>query len=311
MKEIKRLFLRVIACLLLATILLLSACNEQTVPPTPSEPPVTTPVASSQPTEAENPTSTDTQPSIESVMLNGAPLSDWVIAVNTQELKSFHVANSLVSYFSQYTGEEISIVTQNTVKGNEKNMIVLGGRGRTLQRIYDFEGDYFVTENDERGSVISLYSSAIDGIDKLVERMKDEMVEVRNENTLSLTISECEYIYFFAEDEIPKWNLVSETRSEIAKGVTYIRQFFRDEENLPYRTYALILDPAYVELQMGSSNDGYELVPTEKQTTLQHMQAAVANGKNVIAGINANFFNINGDYSPSGLALKDGFFIYE
>ena len=36
------------------------------------------------------------------------------------------------------------------------------------------------------------------------------------------------------------------------------------------------------------------------------MEAAVKNGKNVIAGINADFFHMGGDYRPWGLTIKDG-----
>jgi exopolysaccharide biosynthesis protein len=62
---------------------------------------------------------------------------------------------------------------------------------------------------------------------------------------------------------------------------------------------------------MGTGNDGYAcplLDESLRQTTQQHMEAAVKNGENVIAGVNADFFNNreHGDYAPWGLAIKDG-----
>ena len=129
--------------------------------------------------------------------------------------------------------------------------------------------------------------------------------------TVTLTIPECERVYFAVEDydTVPEWILDSETTTELYDGVTYIEQLFYDENNLPYRTYVLILDPDKVNFYMGSSQDGYEYAPRLKQTTKQHMQMAVVNGKNIIFGINTNVFRMNGDYSPKGLAIKDGILI--
>ena len=95
--------------------------------------------------------------------------------------------------------------------------------------------------------------------------------------------------------------------------MTYIEQVFKDPSNAPYRTYALLLNPDKVKLHVGTANDDYNrtVAKADRQTTQQHMQVAVQSGENIIAGVNASFFDMDGDYSPRGLVIKDGVLISE
>lgn len=109
------------------------------------------------------------------------------------------------------------------------------------------------------------------------------------------------------------WRLVSETKTALHDGVTYIEQTFVDPSGAPYRTYALLLDPDKVNLHMGTANDSFDrTVDTEtRQTTKQHMQVAVASGEHIVAAVNGNFFNGKEDGAPRGLVIKDGVLISE
>ena len=251
---------------------------------------------------------TYTNRAYELVTINGAPLSEWTIGIDESSPEAKLFANQLVEYFSYYTNEKIPIVNSNTLTGEETNMIAIGAIGRNLEMAY-FKGEYYLSKTDNKGSVISIRASDALDLPTLSDILWSQMTRSTKGKHVAFTIPKYEYIHFDVEDEISVWTLKEETRTEIFKGVTHIEQLFYDEENKPYRTNALVIDPAYASLRMGSSNDGYERVPSSRQTPLQHMKAAVAKGRKVIAAVNANYFNIDGDYSPNGLALKDGVLI--
>jgi len=289
---------RNIIAILLALFMIFSlcACNGDisTETPTPNDT-VTTPAAESSLAEEAGFT------------INGATVSDWTVAVDPYTAEGDAVAEQIVTFFASFSGERMPIVETPALTGKEKNLICVGALGRNMEYLDPFSGDYYLCDTDKKGSVISLISTG-NGWSSLVDRLENAVVEEKKGAAIALTVPEHEYIRFSIEDHFAAWNLRRELREELFDGVTYIAQDFVDEDGLPYHTFALIVDPEKVTFHMGASNDGYELTPAagDRQTTLEHMQAAVDNGKNVIAGINANFFNMDGDYSPKGLALKDG-----
>ncbi len=282
--------------ILLVFVMIFSLCacgNAPTETPTPSDA-ITTPTPSSSEQAG-------------GFTINGAPISEWTVIVDPYDAECGTVAEQIVTFFASFSGERMPIVAANALTGKEKSVICLGGIGRGMEYLYPFSGDYYLCDSDQKGSMISLISTE-DGWPSLVERLKSAIVEERNGEAITLTVPENEYIRFSIQDQYAAWNLRSEMTEELYEGVTYVTQYFIDEAGEAYRTFALILDPEKVSFQMGSSNDGYDLTVygNDRQTTEQHMRAAVANGANVIAGFNANFFNMSGDYSPKGLALKDG-----
>lgn len=109
--------------------------------------------------------------------------------------------------------------------------------------------------------------------------------------------------------DVDGWTLDSEETSQPADGITYLERVYQDGEGLPYRAYILLLDPEKVTLKTGTSNNDYDMMPVEKQTVKEHAQAAVADGVNVLAAVNGDFFDIAATYIPIGLSIKDGVLI--
>ena len=93
--------------------------------------------------------------------------------------------------------------------------------------------------------------------------------------------------------------------TEVATGITYSEQLYYDEVSKPVRAYVLTVAPGCGILYTGTPEDG-EVLLNKGGTVLEEMKAAAQNGKKVIAGVNADFFNINGDYLPRGLCIKEG-----
>ena len=144
-----------------------------------------------------------------------------------------------------------------------------------------------------------------------------------NEDTVSISIP-YESVYSveiekktLPEHEYVHWTFLGESRRKLADGVIYVESLYLDQDNLPNRTYTLLVDTQKNKIDMGSANDGFAYTldtPDMRQTTEQHMRAAVKNGKNVIAGISGDFFDIDDgylldDYHPFGLTVKDGVII--
>ncbi|MBE6560861.1 MAG: phosphodiester glycosidase family protein [Ruminococcaceae bacterium] len=95
------------------------------------------------------------------------------------------------------------------------------------------------------------------------------------------------------------------TETEVCDGIRYQILTCTNRENAPVRVYVLLADPAKAEFSAGTANDGYA-AHTEIQTVQGQAEAAIANGRNVVAAVNADFFDMFGDNAPSGLCIKDG-----
>lgn len=92
---------------------------------------------------------------------------------------------------------------------------------------------------------------------------------------------------------------------EVADGVTYRHIFYKDKDGAPVHTFWLAVDTKKASLAIGTPNDGLQAKDI-RATVPSMIDRAVANGKNVVAAVNADFFNMFGDGSPSGLCVKDG-----
>lgn len=241
-----------------------------------------------------------------SVTLNGSPLSEWTMIIGATTA-SADIADMVSELICSYTGERISTVLSRHATGEEKNVIAIGLSGREFSHPSSIKGYHIHSQADEIGTVLSLVASK-SHIKAMIDKLAEELSVSTKNGSTSITLDAVDHLYFSVEEEITEWNPASEHREELYDGVTYLEQVFYDDKGLPYRTYALILDPEKVNFITGTANGGYDcaLETANRQTTQQHMQAAVAKGENIIAGINTNFFNIHSDYSPLGIVVKDG-----
>lgn len=109
--------------------------------------------------------------------------------------------------------------------------------------------------------------------------------------------------------DVEGWTLLNEENQEAPEGIVYRERLYQDEEEKPYRVCILELDPTKVTLQTGTSQNGYELMPSRKQTVREHALAAIADGVNVLAAVNGDYFDIESTYIPTGLSVKNGVMI--
>ncbi|MCQ2479408.1 MAG: phosphodiester glycosidase family protein [Clostridia bacterium] len=101
--------------------------------------------------------------------------------------------------------------------------------------------------------------------------------------------------------------LTEETRETeaLAEGVTYHHILYKDKNGAPVHAFLTDVDTAKAEIYIGTPNDGYESVGV-RATIPDMITSAIKNGKDVITAVNADFFDIFGDFHPSGLCVKNG-----
>lgn len=91
----------------------------------------------------------------------------------------------------------------------------------------------------------------------------------------------------------------------LTDAVRYVKLTYSDENGAPVLAYAAIADLSRVTAINATPNYA-DAIRNAKATTPQAMKAAEDAGYKVIAGVNADFFAMGGDYRPSGLCVKQG-----
>ena len=90
----------------------------------------------------------------------------------------------------------------------------------------------------------------------------------------------------------------------IDDGLIYRHMLCKDKYDAPVHMFMFEVDTKKASLYVGTADDGYETNAIAKVPEM--IESAVANGQNVIAAMNADFFDMLGDNHPSGLCVKNG-----
>ena len=244
--------------------------------------------------------------------LNDLPLSDYTVVLTSEGDRA--VAEALF----ERLGERTTVALMG--KEAYGAVIRIGAAYRNGHGSNDLNGYLINNYTDAAGNAFCIDASSpkayAAALDDLFSRTKFS----KSEDTVSISMPyETVYSVEIEKNKLPEheyvhWRYVGEIRRKLADGVTYIEELYHNQDDLPGRVYTLIVDPEKNKLEMGSANDGFDYTldtPEMRQTTEQHMRAAVKNGKNVVAGINADFFDIDDgylldDYHPFGLTIKEG-----
>lgn len=238
----------------------------------------------------------------------GIDVRDFTIAISDD--KYIAHAYEVAGIFSRYSGGVMSITSYDDLTGDEKGVICIGATDRSGECSMKAEhSGYLITSASADGKLtIGIAVSTEQFYTKALKALADNVSVSYSEKEAIISLPEKDVYGFDYEDDIPTWYLKEEKSANVANGVVYTEQTYVDDDNKPYKAYILTIDPEKATFTMGTSNDSlnYTVEKADRQTTLDHIKAAAANGVNVVAGINADFFAINGDYHPSGLSVKNG-----
>lgn len=247
---------------------------------------------------------------ISEFFIEGVPFSDFKIAI-ARDRDSIY-ADLFVQSLGAYTGYALPVVSYDEISSLDRGVICVGYYDREKSnglpagisgysvRFYEENGALTVGVGASGGANYELAAK------KLAEALAPEQ-EAQSLELPKIPISDIDYST--SSEYTPEWFLQSEQSEIISDGVEYKEFFYTDDKGRPYRAYALFIDPEKNSLIMGSAEDEYDFTTDSPQTVAGHMLAANGNGFEVVAGVNADFFNMGGDNSPLGIAVKEGVLI--
>ncbi len=241
-----------------------------------------------------------------SATLQGIDLKEYTVAVFSKSLLGH--GQKFVEELGKYTGYALPVVVRGDLTGNEKGVFMIGSLARDGKERYtaQIDGYIFQTRTEANGGFTVGVGARNDGrYQEAIGLILESITEKVEGQAVHLTLPDLDTSYFKIEG-IPQWTMKTETKETLADGVELVTRNYVDKNKKPYVTKALIVDPAKASLTMGTTNDGFEVAPVPAGTVVEHMKSAVANGKNVIAAVNADFFDLGGDNHPMGIAVKDG-----
>ena len=265
-----------------------------------------------------------------SVLINGILLEEYTLAISSPD--DIYGAVGMIKELGQYTGQVMPIIWESEMTGEEESIIRIGAAYRDGKGSNKLLGYMINNYVDEKGNVLCIDASTDASYTEAVKDFFSKASKKDDGTTVEFTVKQ-ETVYSVAcykrngtqidkngnatnQNDYLHWELSDEKHTQWLEGLDYYEQTFYDDAGLPHRVYTLIVDTNRYTFDMGSANDGtaYTVSKNDKQTTQQHMQAAVNKGKKVVAGINADFFDIEDGYllddnHPFGMTIKEGFLI--
>lgn len=254
--------------------------------------------------------------------INGVLLEDYTLAVSSPA--DIPGAVLLMQELGKYTGQTLPIILESEMTGEEESIIRIGAAYRNGKKSTTLSGYTVNNYIDRGGNVLCLEASSNTYYERAVADLMKKYEKEIDGMSVSRTLDQKFFYHTNTENkdgsnkstETVVWDLTEQKTEELGEGLTYVEEIFYDDRGLPHRVFTLIVDSNLYDFTMGSSRDSLDFSYTNeayKQTVEQHMQAAIANGKNAVAGINGDQFYIDGwyygDYRPLGLTIKNGVLI--
>ena len=94
-------------------------------------------------------------------------------------------------------------------------------------------------------------------------------------------------------------------RHVLCPGAEHFHHLCKDKNGMPVHVHEIIFDSSRAGLYVGTPEDGYKNRRVRARVP-DMLEAAVKNGVPAVAAVNADFFDIWGDFHPSGLCVKNG-----
>lgn len=111
------------------------------------------------------------------------------------------------------------------------------------------------------------------------------------------------------EEEFEKMDrhLVCKSRElgEVTEGLAYAIEHYRTAKGEPVVVHTLIFDTKEFTMLCGTPGGTYDY-RDQKETVMDTVKFELSRGRDILAAVNADFFDMFGDCAPSGLCVKDG-----
>ncbi len=229
---------------------------------------------------------------ITAVTLNGRPITDYVLAIPNTTSVYRDAAERFNDLLSERSGFQLTVKAADTVSANEP-YIELGQKNNELgsyeysisssDGILKFSGDKTVLAD-----AVEFYLS-----DKFTSDAKEIALPLPTQTVLGIGGEQNGLV------------LKEETAQAVADGVEYRFIKYTDRDGKPVNAHVLVVEPGKAQVINGTPGGG-TATHNVRATTVEAARAAKEQGYRVLAGVNADFFRINSDYSPQGPCVKNG-----
>ena len=221
--------------------------------------------------------------------------------------KSGKNTNLLVQGISRICGVKLPVVPLAEYKDGPAIFFGCGkADGSHGEHEYFVNARYFITEAD--GNIFIDFKTDAAGA-KAAERFVFEYmpVGVSGEYRIELSNSRV-FTGLNVSSGTNGLSEVSKTEEEVAPGIVYTEIVYDDKDGAPVRAYAISIKQGAATVQTTMPSDSADGKGTVSNMKNQ-LTSAISNGKNVLAGVNADFFDMGGTNVMRGLCIKDGVLI--
>lgn len=237
--------------------------------------------------------------------LCGKPIEGYTIV--HQDGKLHQAAAKLIQQqLSRITGVRLPLAT--TAEFREGDAILLGMSDMDGGHWHRDYGSYsFAMGYEKVGEYVHVIADSTANINLVAQAVADTLLAgVPSKGSYDIVLREEPRIYCACSDTMYGLSLVGVSdESVITEGLTYSKRTYRDRDGKPVIAYVLEADLTRVDVLNATPGYG-NVISHVKATTAQAMKSAEQAGFQVWGGVNADFFRINGDYSPQGLCIKQG-----
>ncbi len=238
---------------------------------------------------------------ITSLKLGEREISEYSIVDATKNGKGI---NTLVQGISRVCGVNLPVVPIADYKGGPAIFFGCGKQdGGNGEHEYFTSQRYFLTESD--GNIFIDFKNESVG-ETAAARFVFEYMPVGVSGEYKIELSDSREISGLHVSSGTNGLVATSTVStEVAPGIVYTEILYLDPESAPVRVYAISIKKGSATIQTTMPSDSTDKVGTVANINSQ-ITAAVSNGKNVLAGVNADFFDMGGTNVMRGLCIKDG-----
>ena len=240
-----------------------------------------------------------------SLSLCGQPIDSYVIVHKDSTLHQT-AAKALAVNLSKATGIKLPTVTAASYTGG--NAILLGMADTDGSHLYRDYGSYsFAMSCEEKNGDVRVMADSTANIRLVAQAVSDTLLAgLPREGAYDIELAASPRIYCACTDAMYSLALQQVREEEmLTDGLQYHERVYADRDGKPVIAYVLEVDLSKVDV-LNATPDYGDAILNVKATTPQAMRAAAQAGYQVWAGMNADFFRINSDYSPQGLCIKQG-----
>ncbi|GEM_PF-2433020 len=277
-----------------------------------------------QQTEVPETTAAETLPTDTVLVQNGQAVYSIVRSERASD-KVSRASVTLRNALESATGVKISIsddwfmgIVRGDYYDTPEYEILIGSTNRiqSSSALSSLDTDRYVIQKDGNKIVIAGDSdySTVDAVNAFIETYLSGKTELSSlpyeillegeRSTPLPKISDTVDAHIYLDE------LISDSTEELAAGIIYHKIKYVNSSGGPVMVYMAEIKKGAGILYCGTPDDG-QIFMNKRATVTEEMKSAAANGKKVLLGVNADFFAIDSDYVPRGLAVKEGVLLRE